>query len=427
MRALKVLFLFVVLSLAPIQVAYGKIVAVVSSLKGKAFTTYKGQTKMLKVGDHIHRQAEVFTEIGGQLSLNDYYDHVYHLAGGGHIALYNNLVELREGYFWVQSLKFDPLHGPLRVTTANGVVENREGECIVSFDGHSGKTQLLAIKGDFVFKNALMEMKNLTLGEGQFSFIHNDHEEGRPRRATPIGYASYQKVTGLFDGVQPFGEQKPTGLKTRLTTAPDVQAPVAKPSEPARGVASSSGPENAFEAALLGKKVRKESGPSSNSVKYPGPVAGQAQANGGKITVLRLRDPASVKQSEENVMDYYQQKLKALNKPKPKKKWSPAYQAKSGVPVRVFGAKKSGQRLPASVRKKPAVIKVKPGSGAVSTKKRASSRTPASLGKMLPKIKTNAFESQMLKQYKKQMRHDQEVNDLIDQLQSIDMDYKKEY
>lgn len=424
MRALKVLFLFVVLSLTPIQVAYGKIIAVVSSLQGKAFTTYKGQTKILKVGDHIQREAEVFTEIGGQLSLNDYYDHVYHLAGGGHIALYNNLVELREGYFWVQSLKYDPLHGPLRVTTANSVVENREGECIVSFDGHSGKTQLLAIKGDFVFKNALMEMKNLTLGEGQFSFIHNDHEEGRPRKATPIGYSSYQKVTGLFGGVQPFGEKKPTGLKTRLTTAPDPKASAQAAPQTKREIAStpSGNPENAFEAALMGKKPS-----SSNAKKYPGPVADTAQTNNGKITVLRLRDPASKKQSEESVLNYYEEKLKALSRPAPKKKWSPTYQVKSGVPVKVFGAKKPGQRLPASVRKKPAVIKVKPGSGRVDTKKSASSRTPASLGKMLPKIKTNAFESQMLKQYKKQMRHDQEVNDLIDQLQSIDMDYKKEY
>lgn len=416
MRALKATILFLVLSLTPFQVAYGKIVAVVSSLKGTAFATHKGQTKILQVGDHIHRESEVFTEIGAQLSLNDYYDHVYHLSGGGHITMYNNLVELSEGYFWVQSLKYDPLHGPLRVTTANAIVENTQGESIISFDGHSGKTQLLAIKGSFVFKNAQMEMKNLTLSEGQFSFIHNEHEDGRPRKPTPIGYASYKKVTGLFDGVQPYGEKKPTGLKTRLTTAPDPKpAPVVKPAAN-RAIASTPkvNPENAFEAALMGKKS------------YPGPSA-HAAKDGGKITVIRLRDPASVKQTEENVLDFYQAKLKALNNPKPKKKWRPAYQAKSGVPVKVFGAKKRGQRLPASVRKKPGMIKVKPGAGAVKTKKRRSSRTPASLGKMLPKIKKNGFESQMLKQYKKQMRHDQEVNSLIDQLQSIDMDYKKDY
>ncbi len=417
MRALKALLLFTVLSLAPIQVAYGKIVAVVASLKGHAFTTYKGQTQTLKVGDHIHREAEVFTEIGAQLSLNDYYDHVYHLAGGGHIALYNNLLELKEGYLWVQSLKYDPLHGPLRVTTANGVVETTEGESIVSFDSYSGKTQLLAIKGNFVFKNALMEMKYLTLSEGQFSFIHNDHEEGRPRKATPIGYASYKKVTGLFDGVQPFGEAKPTGLKTRLST---VAKPKVAPKREVASTASNSAPENAFEAALAAQ---------AGGAAYPGAVAGAPKSEKGKVIVLRLRDPASKEQSEKSLINYYQSKLKVMAKPKPKKKWRPSYQAKSGVPIKVFGAPKGSRRVPASVKKKPAVIKVTPGAKKVSTRssKRASSRTPASLGQMLPKIKTNAFEGQMLKEYKNQMRHDQEVNDLIDQLKSIDMDYKKDY
>lgn len=430
MRALKALLLFLVLSLAPFQIAYGKIVAVVSEVKGNAFYTHQGQTKQLKVGDHLPHTAEIFTDMGAQVSLNDYYDHVYHLAGGGHVVFLNNLVELKEGYLWVQGLKYDELHGPLRITSANAVVENREGECIVSFDVYTGKTQLLAIKGDFVFKNSLMEMMQLTLSEGQFSFIHNEHEDGRPRRPTPIGYASYQKVTGLFDGVEPFEKEKAERvarqMKTRLSTVPASSTATQKAPTmevPQRSIASESPVKtnDTFEAALAAKK---------GQAVYPGPKAQEATQDPGRVTVLRLRDPASEKAHEENLMEYYHNKVKELAKPAPKKKWRPTYSGKSGVPVRVFGAKKASQRVPASVKKdsKPGYISVEPGTQKVSTKtKKASSRTPASIGGMLPKIKTNAFESEMMKQYKNQMRHEQEVNELIDQLQSIDMDYKKEY
>lgn len=436
MRALKALILFVVLSLAPFHVAYGKIVAVVSQVKGNAFYTLNGQTKQIKAGDHLPHNAEIFTDMGAQLSLNDYYDHIYHLSGGGHLVVLNNLLELKEGYLWVQGLKYNEMHGPLRVTTANAVVENTEGECIVSFDVYTGKTQLLAIKGDFVFKNSLMEMMQLTLSEGQFSFIHNEHEEGRPRRPTPIGYASYQKVTSLFDGVEPFDKAKAQDvmkqMKTRLSTAPSTPAPSAtdKVEMPQRAVASEAPVKTnaAFEAALAAKK-----GEPAAKV-YPGPKAiPEAHSDGpGKITVLRLRDPASEKAHQESVMNYYHSKIQELAKPKPKKKWKPEYGGKSGVPVRVFGKKYKthSQRNPASVgkTKKPGFISVNPGSKKVNTKKsQRSSRTPASIGGMLPKIKTNAFESEMLKQYKHQMRHDQEVNELIDQLNSIDMDYKKDY
>lgn len=440
MRALKGLVLFLVLSLTPLHVAYGKIVAVVSSVKGNAFYTHKGQTKQIKAGDHLPHNAEVFTDMGAQLSLNDYYDHIYHLSGGGHLVVFNNLIELKEGYLWVQGLKYDELHGPLRVTTANAVVESTEGESIVSFDVYTGKTQLLAIKGDFVFKNSLMEMMQLTLSEGQFSFIHNDHESGRPRKPTPIGYSSYQKITGLFDGVEPFDKAKAretvAAMKTRLSTAP--ATPTNSPSMelPQRAVASvkSSGLKTnaAFEAALAAKKGGHPK--QQNQKAYPGPKVAPSVSHedDGKITVLRLRDPASEKVTQDSVLNYYNSKLKELAKPKPKKRWSPAYGGKSGVPVRIFGQghKAKSTRNPASVSKKqkqPAMISIGPGQKKVSTKKRRGSRNPASIGGMLPKIKTNAFESEMLKQYKSQMRHEQEVNELIDQLNSIDMDYKKEY
>lgn len=409
MSVLKATVLFILLSFLPFQLAYGKIIAVVSKIEGNAFYTYQGKTYPIKDGAHLPVQAEIFTDMGAQLSINDYYDHVYHLAGGGHMIVHTNLIELKEGYLWVQSLNFDALRGPLRVTTANAVVENTVGESIVSFDVYTGKTQLLAIKGDFTFKNALMEMMELGLREGQFSFIHNEHEKGMPRKPTPIGYASYKKVTGLFRGIEPFNKDGGRNLKTRISTDSKTEDGIETPN---RGVASTTAAiktDDAFEAALAAKKLNPEA------------------STAGSVTLIRLNDPISEKAHESSLLNYYEDKVKELAKPAPKKKWRPQYGGNSRVSVKIYGVKGNGNRLPASVKKeRPAVIKVTPGQKRVTSKK-ASQRTPASIGGMLPKITTNAFESEILDQYKKQMRHDTEVNELIDQLQSIDMDYKKDY
>lgn len=383
--------------------SFAKIVAVVSKLQGKAFYSSEGKTHTLKEGMHIPDRAEIFTDLGAQVSINDYYDHVYHLSGGGQIVVYNNLVELKEGYLWMKSLAYDELKGPFRVTTPNAVVENQIGEGIVSFDVYTGKTQLLSIKGDFSFRNSLMENLGIGLSEGQFSFIHNEHEKGNPRRPTPIGYASYKKITGLFEGVEPFNKEEKVVRKTYLSTNPPKDE--VKPTFPERGVAST--PETKVKSNALFDQALEE-------------------RKQGKTTLIKLREPASEARHQQEVMQYYHSKVKELAKPKPKKRWTPSYQEKSGVPVKIYGYKK-GSRLPASVKSsKPAMVTVKPGKKAQYQRK-SSARMPASIGGMLPKVNNNAFESEMLKQYKSQMRHEQEVNDLIDQLQSVDMDYKKEY
>lgn len=382
--------------------AAGKIVAVVSGVKGKAFYTYEGKTKMLRTGMHLPVQAEVFTDLGAQLSLNDYYDHIYHLSGGGHMVVHTNLLELKEGYLWVKSLNFDPLKGPLRVTTSNAIVEHTKGEGIVSFDVYTGKTQVLAVQGDFELRNIRQERYQLSLAEGQFSFISDEHENGRPRKPTPIGYSSFQKVTGLFDGVEPFSKNEEGSrnmASSQVKTSPN------------RG--SSVKTVDAFEAALARKKGSRGIA-SVTMMEEDSSPSGQ-----GKITVLKLHEPESGQEKEKRLMNYYSDKLDHLKPKAPvKKKWKPTYQKKSDVAVRIFGSNKPRSRVPASVKPTP------------NAKKKRSARTPASIGGMTPQINKkadSAFESELLRQYKKQMRHEQEVNQLIDQLQSIDMDYKKDY
>ena len=342
---------------------------------------------------HLSAQTEIITEVGAQVSINDYYDHIYHLSGAGHIIVHRNLVELKEGYLWVKSLVYDELKGPMRVNTANAIAENETGEGIISYDSYSGKTQILTVKGGFVFRNSLNEYQNVSLTEGQFSFIQNEHEKGSPRRPTPIGYASYQKVTSLFSGVEAMDK---TAMK-RQRTYPTTQSVKIKQRVPVSNTASISDPF----AKVLGE---------ANFVK--------PKAAAGHTTVIKLRSPASVKKNEGALLNYYQKKVKKLAAPKPKKKWKPSYKSnKSSVPVVIYGAsstRKKSQRYPASIAptQKPRVRKA---------------RTPASVGAMLPEVKASPFESALGRQYKKQMRHDKQVNDLINQLKSIDMDYKKDY
>ena len=396
------------------------VIAVVSSVKGQAFYSANGKTLPLRAGTHISSGTEIFTELGGQVSLNDYYDHVYHLSGSGHISVYKNLVEIKEGYLWVQALAHDPMLGEFIISTANAQAAYTTGEAILSFDNYSGKTQILVVKGAFQFKNALQEFMNTAVSEGQFSFIQNEHNNGSPRRPTPIGYGSYKKVTGLFDGVNPIGKQKERVVHR---PAPMVKVPKADFTVPKRDLASvpsTNKADPAFEAALK-RAMKKEVPPPKKAPKDEGAEAIQTANPNSGITVLRQNSPEEKAEREEKLLNYWQNKMAVMTKPKPKKRWKPTYGSKSKVMVNVFGSNKSEvkkrviKRVPASVIK-PKVKK--------AIKK---SRGPASVGAMLPTVKQSTFESKLVDKYKKQMRHDQEVNDLINELKSVDMDYKKEY
>ncbi len=391
--------------------ASSNVIVVVSEVKGNAFYSLGGSTKVLKPGMHLPASTEVFTEVGSQVSFNDYYDHVFYLSGGAHLIVYPNLVELKEGYLWVKSLAYDALKGPLKVTTANSLIEHTKGEGIISFDTYSGKTQVLSIKGDFDLKNIRQEYQWTQVAEGQFSFIQDEYNKGAPRQSTPIGYASYKKVTSLFEGVDAFDKAKTeSSLKAYPSTTTKKVIAHKRAAPTSRGIASVEDVDS-FEQAL-----RAQKGESSFS-------------NSGTTTVIKLRNPKREKLNENKLMNFYKKKVTELGRPKPKKKWTPTYSEKSEVKVTIFGRgakhkRASGNRMPASVR--PAQTNRVEKEDKQNYRKKY--RTPASLGLMVPSVNTDGkFESELVNQYKKQMRHDQEVNELIDQLKSVDMDYKKDY
>ena len=290
-------------------------VAVVNSVIGRAFVSVDGRTKSLHPGDQVAAFAEVYTELGAQITLSDYYDHKYHLAGSGHLQFLNKTVQLKEGYLWVQSFQ-DRM--TFSVETANSVASFKRGEGIVSFDSASGKSQILVKKGEWQYANSFNQTFAQTLIEGQFSFITVDEQEGFPRAGTPIGYKSFNKVVSLFKNV-------------------DTSVPVGV--EPSRNIAS----------------VTEES---------------------SAIPVMKASHPVKKvevkKEMENDLMQLYKSRL-VKQKPKPKK-WAPTYEEKGNVEVRIYGAPKVAKQQKVEAEKPKSYV-----FHAMKDEDKAKKRAPASV------------------------------------------------
>lgn len=366
------------------EIFAGSPVAVVTDLKGKAFYSLNGKTKEISIQDHIYDFGEIFTEVGSQITLTDYHDHKFHMAGSGHLQFLNRTIELKKGYIWLQSFNKGE---EFAFQTANGVVKYKYGESIISFDAITGKTQILVVKGFFDLENSLNNYSKVTVRDGQFSFVSNDYNDGHPRSPTLIGFSSYKKVTALFDGIHP--EVKGQSLSEKTLE------------KKSRSIAQ----ENSVDIL--------KSNLASEGEKSYRPSASQKTKMKG--VVYLIEDKKSQTKKREDLLNFYNKKMHGLTKIK-KKKFRPSYGKKSNVKVRVFG-KKQYQRTPASSVAPKRIYR-----------RKSYTRKPASVGKMIPQVKKNGtFHNGLLKEYKKQMRHSNEVNSLIDELKTFDQDYKKSY
>ena len=337
----------------------------VTSVKGNAFLVSKGKTTTLSPGDHIYDFQEVFTEVGGQLTTKNFKDQVFHFSGGSSAKILKGFLELQNGYLWVQS--HEQKSQVYKVQTPNSIISFSEGEAIIDFDNNIVKTQLLVLNGQFSFANLFENYLNLDVTSGKFSFISKDYENGAPRNPTPVGKNTFSKLQALFD--KPGVEKKSVTPVTNILTAQDT-------------------------------KMLVKQAPKSRSVAS---VVELDSRNGAKII---YRKQHKRDESLDNVLSsYYKKKLSSMKAKKSKPKFAPSYAKKSGVKVYIFGQKK--KRSVASVK---------------------SARKPASVGmNSTVRIKKDAFESSLTREYKKQLRHDKEVNSLINELKSYDQDYKQSY
>ena len=179
---------------SPVQ--FGRIV----DIKGSGFISFEGQTHEIKKGEVIYTNSEIVIEHSGQVVFTDNADHRFHLGNATSVAVFSGKVELRSGDVWVQSLnKTDDY----QLTSANATVNYTGGEAIFSYDSVKGKTQLMVINGLMKFSNLRSPELNLTVAEGNFSFVDPSFEGGMPRDPTPVGAKTYGQLVSMFPGVTP--------------------------------------------------------------------------------------------------------------------------------------------------------------------------------------------------------------------------------
>jgi hypothetical protein len=177
-------------------VSYGRIV----EIKGSGFISTNGKTHEMKKGEIIYVDSEIVVEHSGQVTFTDNADHRFHMGNATSVFVTNGAVELRNGDLWVQSLnKIDDS----KLTTANAAVNFTGGEAILSYDSIKGRSQLMVINGLMKLSNLRASELNLTVGEGNFSFVDLKFEEGMPRDPTPVGLKTYGQLVSVFKSVAP--------------------------------------------------------------------------------------------------------------------------------------------------------------------------------------------------------------------------------
>lgn len=283
---------------------YASSVARVTSLKGSAFMIWGDKTKSLNVGDEISANAEIITEEGGQISFNDYYDHLYHLSNSGQILLKEKEIELRRGYLWGQGFS-DKNIGIVK--TANAVTEFSKSEAIISFDNSVGRTQIMAVTGKVKFYNLLETHLERTLDAGNFSFIDQDYEQGIPRTPTMIGFQSYKKLTSLFDGIKSL-DPKALPMFTKPQDANKVEMVVAQTAvsvkkDEKREIASASG---YFDQLKKSKKIARKDLPKKSAIEMK--MHGIEGELLDSLEIAPVRAPANVSDKQE--MKEFEQSVK---------------------------------------------------------------------------------------------------------------------
>jgi len=371
---------FILLSVLSTVNGWAKPGALVTSLTGNVFVLVNGATKALFKGNDLNDNSEIITEEGALVTLSDYYDHKYHLSGSAHIKMFGGTIELVQGYMWVQS--YSKSNGNFLIQSANALISYTKGEAIISFDPYSGKTQVYSLEGKFEISNILKKDYIRQVGRGEFSFVSNDYENGIPRRPTELSQSSYDKIRGLFRGVDPLDNKQ---QKTNLASN-DFDLPTRNPAS---------------------VKTEISSNIDNNS--------------DNKIIYLRKDTHAEEKIRDLRLENYYTKITQKMAIPIKKKKFKPTYSTPSNVAVKIYGQKYFTRTNRHQKTQEVYNDNVK--------SKTTNNRMPASVSSItiVPTVPSSEFENSLVDEYKKQMRHSNEINQLINELKNYDQDYKSNY
>ncbi len=380
-------FWALMISVSFVAQLYATPVGVITRLQGRAFVIHNGQTSVLKVGMMVEDFSEILSEEGSVLTFNDYFDHRYHVAGSGQLRVMRRLIDLKRGYLWVQTLQKAQAG---QVQTPNARADHNGAEFIISFNPATGKTQILTLEGVVQFVNLWEEDFASQVKEGTFSFIDKNYENGNPRMPTQIGFDSFKKITGLYPNVSPMKgssylfplEQKgPSRSLASVKTAPVVSGKVVS----GKVVPGKS-------KKLVVQKQKKARRPATSNAE-------------GKFHYRKL--PEKIKVTKFDMNSYHKSKLESVKKSVPLKKWKPNYDKPSGLKINIFDSQ------------------------AKSPKESQSSRAPASLMSPSERVialeinpQDSGFDHRLTEEYKRQMRHTNQVNRLIEDLKNYENNYQ---
>lgn len=403
------------------SVSLAKDVAMVTETRGKTFAMKDGKLWELKGSENISDFSEITTEEGGQVTLSDNVGNKFHLSGSGHIKILNRLIELKRGYLWVQASRPGQ---PISVQTANSQSDIESAEAIISFDSVTGKSQVLTVTGEVNFSNILEAHLKLVLGPGQFSFVDAQYEKGVPRKPTPVGYTSFKKIVGLFSGVKPMEKNEKLFPEKTANPAKAANRAIASVIEMEEAPANENTPANINEAIANDPQER----PTLAVVEaMPESVRPENQkGTPGKVIILKDGNEYKSVASQFSAKKFLDKKIEVIQE---KKRLANPYRNKTAVNVRIFGLGKSS--VPA--RSLASVVEAGPVSKAGKKKAKKAAvplvmapenyREPAETQRPV----LEPFEKSLLQEYKYQMRHSNEVKDLIEELKSYDKDFKKDF
>jgi len=341
--------------------AWAQDLGVINNVSGNVFIYSKEKLTKLKIGDSYSEADEIITEEGAQVTFSDFYDHKFHLSGSGHLKLWKKWSQLIKGHIWIQSFHKKEV---FVMKTANAQMFYPSGEGIFSFDQESGKTQLLVVNGTFTLNNLLQDHFTERVASGQFSFVDDHYNDGRPRKGTSIGEHSFHKITSLFRGIVPL-------LKQNIP-------------------------------------VRKNKTMNSQSRKI-------ASVENASMRVKRG--------DKFNLNKFYAKKLQRVKLVGKTKRRQRKPLPSSRVKMRIFGRGKPTQ---AQFSQREKSNRRKPASRSRGNRAPASIPIAAAKGRKSPSAQ-DGFENSLKTEYSEQTRHPSELNKLIKDLKSYNQDYNIAY
>lgn len=347
-------FLFSLTSIAN-DLSIGRIV----EIKGEAFISRDGKTKEVRKGDQLYPNSELVIEHTGQITFTDNADHRFHLGNATSVGIGINNIELRSGDIWFQSLNKSENY---QVKTANAVIDYQGGEAILSYDAMKGKTQLMVINGMMKLSNLRTTDLNMSVGEGNFSFVDNTYEEGAPRDPTPVGDKTYKQLVSMFKGVGPMDKKSEEifhhdgaskGASREIASVHETKHEVVHKTKAVKN------PEyEAYKASLISGQKGHTSGKNSEYATYLASIKNEQKG--------ATRGIASVGESTHEVATAKDPEYAAyLASIKKAPKGTVPSKGKTEVVVQIYGQKTAptttSARMPASVKEDaPKIVPVVP-------------------------------------------------------------------